>query len=74
MRIQKNPESVVITDEKALPVAWKDVILTMPAYVWEGLLQRLDKSERAFFEAHLKKREAELESLRREIETEKSGR
>jgi hypothetical protein len=57
MRIQKNPESVVITDEKALPVAWKDVILTMPAHVWEGLLQRLDKSERAFFEARLKKTE-----------------
>jgi hypothetical protein len=31
LRIQKNPDSVVITDEKALPVAWKDVVLTMPA-------------------------------------------
>jgi len=55
LRLQKNPDSVVITDEKALPVAWKDVVLTMPAHVWEALLERLDKNERAVFEAHLKK-------------------
>jgi hypothetical protein len=55
LRIQKNPDSVVITDEKALPVAWKDVVLTMPAHVWEALLQRLEKDERAVFEAQVKK-------------------
>ena len=55
MRIQKNPDSVVITDEKALPVAWKDVVLTMPAHVWEALLERLDKDERTVFEKKVKK-------------------
>ena len=57
MRIQKNPDSVAITDEQALPVAWKDVVLTMPAYAWEALLQRLDLEERAVFERQVKKRE-----------------
>jgi hypothetical protein len=55
MRIQKNPDSVVITDEKALPVSWKDVVLTMPAHVWEALLERLDKDERRVFEEKVKK-------------------
>ena len=55
MRIQKNPDSVVITDEKALPVAWKDAVLTMPAHVWEALLERLDKDERRVFEEKVKK-------------------
>ena len=50
MRIQKNPDSVGITDEKALPVAWKDVVLTMPAHVREALLERLEKDERRVFE------------------------
>jgi hypothetical protein len=57
MRLQKNPDSVAITDEQALPAAWKDVILTMPAHVWEALLQRLDLEDRAVFEKHVKKRE-----------------
>ena len=55
MRIQKNPESVVITDLAALPLAWKDVILTLPAYAWEALLQRLHQEERSVFEQHVKK-------------------
>jgi hypothetical protein len=55
MRIQKNPDSVVITDEKALPPVWKDVALTMPAHVWEALLERLDKDERRVFEEKVKK-------------------
>jgi hypothetical protein len=55
MRIQKNPDSVVITDEKVLPAAWKDVVLTMPAHVWEALLERLEKDERTVFEEKVKK-------------------
>jgi len=55
LRIQKNPDSVVITDEKTLPLALKDVVLTMPAYVWEALLERLGKEDRAAFEAQMKK-------------------
>ena len=57
MRLQRNPESVVISDDQALPVAWKDVVITMPAYAWEALLQRLDGDDRAVFEKHVKKTE-----------------
>jgi Siphovirus Gp157 len=57
MRIQKNPDSVAITDEQALPAAWKDVVLTMAAHAWEALLQRLDPEDRAVFERQVKKRE-----------------
>lgn len=57
MRIQKNPDSIVITDDNALPPAFKDVVLTMPAEVWEALLGRLEKEERANFEARVKKTE-----------------
>jgi hypothetical protein len=57
IRIQKNPDSVSITDEQALPPAWKDIAVTMPAYVWEGLLQRLSKEDRAFFEQKVKRTE-----------------
>jgi hypothetical protein len=55
LRIQKNPDSVLITDEKILPLALKDAVLTMPAYVWEALLERLGKEDRAVFEAQVKK-------------------
>src|SRR5260370_32951749 len=57
MRIQKNPDSVAITDEQALPAAWKDVVLTMGAHVWEALLQRLALEDRAVFERQVKKSE-----------------
>jgi hypothetical protein len=57
MRIQKNPDSVVINNDKAVPIMWKDVVLTMSAHVWEGLLQRLDEQERAFFEKQVKRTE-----------------
>lgn len=57
MRLQRNPESVAVSDDQALPAALKDVVLTMPAYVWEALLQRLDLEDRAEFEKHVKKSE-----------------
>src|SRR5215469_283142 len=57
MRIQRNPDSVLIADDQALPVAWKDIVLTMPAYSWEALLQRLDPEERTVFEQEVKKTE-----------------
>ncbi len=57
MRMQKNPDSVAITDENAVPLAFKDVVLTMPAHVWEALLERLGKDERARFEERIKKAE-----------------
>jgi hypothetical protein len=57
MRLQRNPESVVITDDQALPAAWKEIVITMPAYAWEALLQRLDSEDRVVFEKQVKKTE-----------------
>jgi hypothetical protein len=57
MRLQRNPESVVVVDDKALPAVWKDVLITMPAYAWEALLQRLHNEERGVFEKLVKKTE-----------------
>ena len=56
-RVQKKPDSVIVYDDQALPAAWKDVILTMPAYVWEALLGRLESSERSIFEGRIKRTE-----------------
>jgi hypothetical protein len=57
MRIQKNPDSVLITDLGAVPSAYKHVILTMPAYVWEALLSCVDLQGRKEFESRLEKAE-----------------
>ena len=57
MRIQKNPDSVVITDLDAIPRAFKQVVLTMPAYVWEALLVRIGAEDRKVFEARVDKAE-----------------
>ena len=57
LRIQKNPDSVLVTDLDAIPLAFKQAVLTMPAYVWEALLQRVGLEERKTFEAHIQKLE-----------------
>ena len=57
LRIQKNPDSVLITDAAAIPLAFKQVILAMPAYVWEALLQTLGLEERKTWEACVDKLE-----------------
>ncbi len=57
LRIQKNPDSVLITDVGAVPLAFKQVLLAMPAYVWEALLQRLGLEERKTWEARVDKLE-----------------
>ena len=57
MRIQKNPDSVVVIDPELVPLTYKDVAVTMPAYVWEAMLQCLSKEERAEFERWLKRTE-----------------
>jgi hypothetical protein len=57
MRIQKNPDSVVITDIEAIPLMFKQIVLTMPAYVWEGMLQRIGFGDRKVFEARVEKAE-----------------
>ncbi len=57
LRIQKNADSVLITDAVAIPLAQKDVVLTMPAYVWEALLQIVGAKDRKEFEAHVERME-----------------
>ena len=57
LRIQKNPDSVLIADPVAIPLAQKDVTLTMPAYVWEALLQVVGAKHRKEFESHVEKLE-----------------
>ena len=57
MRIQKNPDSVLITDLSAIPAAYKHVTLTMPAYVWEALLNCVGLDDRKEFESRVEKAE-----------------
>ncbi len=57
MRIQKNPDSVLIMDVSAIPLALKQVLLAMPAHVWEALLQRLGLEERKTWEGLVEKLE-----------------
>ena len=57
MRIQKNPDSVLITDLNAIPPAYKHVTLTMPAYVWEALLNCVGLDDRKEFESRVEKAE-----------------
>ena len=58
MRIQKNPDSVSITDLNAIPSAYKHVTVTMPAYVWEAMLMRLGPEDSKVFESHVEKVES----------------
>ena len=57
MRIQKNPDSVVVADPTLVPPAFKAAVVTMPAYVWEALLECLDLEERKEFERLVQKLE-----------------
>ena len=55
MRIQKNPDSVSITDLNAIPSAYKHVTVTMPAYVREAMLMRLGPEDSKVFDPTLRK-------------------
>jgi hypothetical protein len=57
LRIQKNPDSVLITDLDAIPLAFKQALLAMRAHVWEALLQRLGLEDRNVFESRVEKLE-----------------
>jgi len=57
LRIQKNPDSVLITDLSAVPLAFKQAVLAMPAHVWEALLQRVGLEERKVWEGRVEKLE-----------------
>ena len=41
-RVRRCPATVAITDEAAVPVAYKSVSITLPAITWEALLDSLD--------------------------------
>jgi len=57
LRIQKNPDSVLISDVGAVPLAFKQVVVAMPAHIWEALLQSVGLEERKTWEALLDKLE-----------------
>jgi hypothetical protein len=57
IRIQKNPDSVLITDLDAIPLGFKQALLAMPAHVWEALLQRVGPEDRKVFESRVEKLE-----------------
>ena len=46
LRIQKNPDSVLVADPNMVPPAFKAAVITMPAYAWDALLNCLDVEER----------------------------
>jgi len=55
MRIQKNPDSILITDLKAVPSTYKHVTLTMPAYVWDALLACVGREDWKEFASYMEK-------------------
>ena len=57
VRIQKNPDSILITDLDAIPLGFKQAQLAMPAHVWEALLERLSLDDRKVFESRIEKLE-----------------
>jgi hypothetical protein len=72
LRIQRNPDSVAVSDPEALPGSLKDAVVTLPALVWEALLEAVAPEVKASCEALVKK--LELKPDKRAIAAElKSG-
>lgn len=72
LRIQRNPDSVAVSDPEALPGSLKDAVVTLPALVWEALLEGVAPEVRASCESLVKK--LELKPDKRAIAAElKSG-
>jgi hypothetical protein len=57
MRIQRNPDSVAVTDVEALPGSLRDAVVTLPALVWQALLDCVPPEDRETYEALVKKLE-----------------
>ena len=55
LRIQRNPESVVISDVEAVPAKFKTVVVSMPALLWKSLVERF--GDRAALESEVEKQE-----------------
>jgi hypothetical protein len=58
--IAKCPPSVEITDEEQIPAEYKRLQLTLPAAVWEALLDNMDLEERAHILAQVTRSECEV--------------
>ena len=57
MRIQRNAESVAITDLEALPGSLKDAVVTLPGLVWQALIDSVPPEDRAMYKELVKKLE-----------------
>src|SRR5436190_3092118 len=57
LRIQKNPDSVVVVDPNLVPPAFKAAVITMPAHIWHALLNCLDPEDRKGLEPLIDKLE-----------------
>jgi len=55
LRIQRNPESVVISDVEAVPAKFKTVVVSMPALLWKSLVERF--GDRAALESEVERQE-----------------
>ena len=55
MRIQKNPDCVIVADPNMVPAAFKAAVVTMPAYAWDALMNCLDPEERKEIELLVEK-------------------
>lgn len=57
LSLAKLPGSVEITDEEAVPVEYKDAVLTMPAATWQALMEDLFPEDREKIVAALRKQD-----------------
>jgi hypothetical protein len=58
--IQKNPDSVEIHNEAAVPVEHKTLVVKLPATAWEEFLDSLDIDQRSALLASVKKADCEI--------------
>ena len=57
LRIQRNPESVLISSVDGVPAAFKKISVTLPASEWESLLENLDDGIRKALISQIEKQE-----------------
>jgi hypothetical protein len=61
LSIRKNPDSIEITDEAAVPAEYKVLTIALPAQVWEGLLEPLDEGCRAAVISQIRRSDLSVE-------------
>lgn len=57
LSLQKNPESVVVSDEASVPVDYKDAVITIDARTFEALMRELFDEDRAKILAAIRKQD-----------------